>query len=70
MLVFSRRVGERILIGDDIEITVVKIRGHEVQLGFTAPPEVAIHRAEIHARVSAESARSAASTATPKAESA
>lgn len=49
MLVLSRHVGEKILIGDDIEILVVDIRGHagRVRLGITAPRDVAVDRAEV-----------------------
>jgi carbon storage regulator len=53
MLVMTRRAGERICIGDDIEVTVVKVRGNEVQLGFSAPPGVSIHRLEIYQRIMA-----------------
>jgi len=50
MLVLSRKRGERIVIGPDIELIVVAIRGERVQLGFHAPKEVAIHREEILGR--------------------
>lgn len=50
MLVISRKAGERIYIGD-VEVAVLKVRPHEVQLGFSAPPHVAIHRMEIHQRI-------------------
>ena len=46
MLVLSRKIGERILIGDGIELTVVQVRGDRVKLGLTAPPEVSILREE------------------------
>lgn len=51
MLVLSRKVNESILIGDDIELTVVDIRGGTVKLGFHAPPEIPIHRSEVHERI-------------------
>lgn len=47
MLVLSRRRDERILIGDDIEIVIVDIRGEKVRIGINAPIEVAVHRAEL-----------------------
>jgi carbon storage regulator len=47
MLVLSRRVGERLLIGDDIVITVIEVRGDGVRLGIDAPREVRVHRAEV-----------------------
>lgn len=59
MLVLTRRIGERVLIGDDIELTVVEIRGDSVRLGIQAPRETRIQRAEIVAAVEDEN-RSAA----------
>lgn len=47
MLVLSRRASEKIKIGDDIEIIVVDVRGDNVRLGITAPPEMPVHREEI-----------------------
>ena len=47
MLVLSRKQGEEVVIGDDIRLTVVAIRGGRVRLGFTAPPDVAIQREEL-----------------------
>lgn len=48
MLVLSRKRGEAILIGNDITVTVLEVRGDRVKLGFSAPGEVAIHRAEVY----------------------
>lgn len=47
MLVLSRQRDETIMIGDDIEITVVDIRGDKVRLGINAPPEISVHRKEV-----------------------
>jgi carbon storage regulator len=47
MLVLTRKVGEEIIIDDNIRVTVVAIRGSQVRLGFTAPPEVQIQREEL-----------------------
>jgi carbon storage regulator len=47
MLVLSRRPGEEVVIGENIRITVVAIRGNQVRLGFSAPPEVSIQREEL-----------------------
>jgi carbon storage regulator len=47
MLVLSRRQGEEVVIGDNIRLTVVAIRGNRVRLDFTAPPDVAIQREEL-----------------------
>jgi carbon storage regulator len=56
MLVLSRHKGERIVIGNDIVLTVVEIRGDRVRLGFTGPQEVPIHREEVFQRVIQEQA--------------
>lgn len=51
MLVLSRKPGERIMIGDNIEVVVLQSRAGCVRLGFNAPDEVTIHREEVHQRV-------------------
>jgi carbon storage regulator len=56
MLVLSRKCGERIVIGSNIEIVVVCVRGDRVRLGFQAPIDVPIHRAEVHDRIQTEMA--------------
>ena len=48
MLVLSRQRDQTIIIGDDIEITVVDIRGEKVRLGISAPPHIAVHRKEVY----------------------
>lgn len=48
MLVLSRKLGESIVIGDDIVLTVVEVRGDQVRLGIDAPRSVSVHRKEIH----------------------
>ncbi|GIG30644.1 carbon storage regulator CsrA [Cellulomonas marina] len=53
MLVLSRRVGERLLIGDGIVVTVIEVRGDGVRLGIDAPREVRVHRAEVLEAVTA-----------------
>ena len=60
MLVLSRLQDEVIVIGEDIRITVVEVRGDKVRLGITAPRDVPVHRLEVQERIDAE-ARSAAS---------
>jgi carbon storage regulator len=47
MLVLSRKVGESILIGDDVEITIVEIRGNKIRLGIEAPRDVTVIRSEL-----------------------
>lgn len=54
MLVLSRQKDQSIKIGDDIEIVVVDIRGDQVRLGITAPPEVSIHRREVYDAIQRE----------------
>lgn len=51
MLVLSRKLGEKIVIGDNIVVTVVKIDRNQVRIGIEAPHEVSIHREEIHPSV-------------------
>lgn len=51
MLILTRRVGEALKIGDDIEIRVLANRGNQVRLGITAPKEVSVHREEIFNRI-------------------
>ncbi len=51
MLVLTRKVGEGIVIGDDIRITVVEIKGGGIRLGIEAPSHVKIHRQEIYERI-------------------
>ena len=50
MLILTRKVGESVLIGDDISITVLSVRGNQVKLGVQAPKEVSVHREEIYQR--------------------
>jgi len=67
MLVLSRQRDETIMIGDDVEITVVDIRGDKVRLGITAPPHIAVHRKEIYDAIRRE--KQASGDETPKVES-
>jgi carbon storage regulator len=54
MLVLSRKVGEAIIIDDHIRIVVVEVKGNQVRLGLTAPPDIRIDRQEIHERRSSK----------------
>ena len=54
MLCLTRRVGETIMIGDDITVTVLGIRGGQIKLGIVAPKEAPVHREEVYERIKAE----------------
>lgn len=51
MLILTRRVGETLMIGDDISVTVLGVKGNQVRLGINAPKDVAVHREEIFERI-------------------
>jgi carbon storage regulator len=53
MLILSRRPGESVKIGDDVSVTVLGVKGRQVRIGFTAPPNVAVHREEVFERIQA-----------------
>ena len=57
MLVLSRQKDESIIIGDDVEITIVDVRGDKVRLGINAPREISVHRKEIYEAIQREKAQ-------------
>lgn len=54
MLILTRRVGETLIIGDNVSITVLGVRGQQVRLGVDAPKDVSVHREEIYKRIQDE----------------
>lgn len=54
MLILTRRIGEMLMVGDDVNVTVLGIRGNQVRLGINAPDDVAVHREEIYQRIQKE----------------
>ena len=59
MLILTRKQGESVAIGDDIQVTVVEIQGKLVKLGVKAPREIAVHRQEIYEKIQQENIRAA-----------
>jgi carbon storage regulator len=54
MLILTRRVGETLMIGDEVTVTVLGVKGNQVRIGVNAPKDVAVHREEIYDRIRQE----------------
>ena len=54
MLILTRRIGETLMIGQDVEVTVLGVKGNQVRVGVNAPKQIAVHREEVYSRIAQE----------------
>jgi carbon storage regulator len=61
MLILTRRIGEKLVIGDNVLVTILGVKGNQIRVGIEAPPEVQVHREEIYQRILKERVEAAES---------
>lgn len=65
MLILTRRIGETLMVGDDVTITVLGVKGNQVRIGVNAPKDVAVHREEIYQRIQKEKSSDSSTDSEP-----
>ena len=68
MLILTRRIGETLMVGDDVTVTVLGVKGNQVRIGVNAPKEIAVHREEIYQRIQKEKSAEASAQEAPLSE--